>query len=111
MQHTARAVPLEWGQQPLPAALQPPFDVVLCSDLVYCKASVQQLLSSLRDISGPDTVIYASLEYRERAGLEQLWQQLPRFGLYEQLVSTTSPIMHQAVTFCAVLCFAVRRNE
>jgi hypothetical protein len=86
LQQVAAAAALEWGQQPLPAPVTAPYDIVLCSDLVYQQHAVQQLLSSMRDLAGPGSQIYASCEYREGAGLEEMWRLMPDYGLLEELV-------------------------
>jgi hypothetical protein len=85
LQDTAQAVTLTWGQ-PLPVGLQPPYDVILCSDLVYCPASVQPLLSTISALAGPNSTILYACEFREGAGLELFHQLLPQHSLQEQLV-------------------------
>ncbi|WIA10069.1 hypothetical protein OEZ85_010279 [Tetradesmus obliquus] len=89
LHHIATAAALQWGQQPLPAPVAAPYDIVLCSDLVYQQHAVQQLLSSMRDLAGPGSVIFASCEYREGAGLEEMWRLMPAYGLQEELVPYT----------------------
>lgn len=85
LQDSTQALALEWGQ-PLPAALQPPYDLVLCSDLVYSPASVQPLLSTISAVAGPDSLVLYACEFREGAGLELFHQLLPQHHLKEQLV-------------------------
>jgi hypothetical protein len=53
---------------------------------VYQQHAVRQLLCSMRDMAGPGSVIYASCEYREGAGLEEMWRLMPDYGLLEELV-------------------------
>jgi predicted nicotinamide N-methyase len=89
LQATTQAVALEWGE-PLPGSLQPPFELVLCGDIVYTPASVRPLLATLQQLTGPGSLVLLSCEFREGAGLEQLMEQLPQFGLQEQLVSFTT---------------------
>jgi len=93
LQSNAEVVALTWGEQ-LPGCLQPPYDVILCSDLVYSSASVQPLLSTLSTLMGPDSTVLYACEFREGAGLEQLHQQLPAYRLKEQLVRTRGTPMH-----------------
>lgn len=88
LQSNAEVVALTWGEQ-LPGCLQPPYDVILCSDLVYSSASVQPLLSTLSTLMGPDSTVLYACEFREGAGLEQLHQQLPAYRLKEQLLPYT----------------------
>lgn len=86
LQDMAQAVQLDWGEL-LPAVLQPPYDIVLCSDVVYSPASVRPLLSTLSALTGPDSTVLYACEFREGAGLELLHQLLPEYHLKEQLVS------------------------
>jgi hypothetical protein len=86
LQNSTQAVQLDWGE-PLPAPLQPPYDVILCSDVVYSPASVRPLLSTLDALTGPDSTVLYACEFREGAGLELLHELLPEYHLQEQLVS------------------------
>lgn len=86
LQDTAQAARLDWGE-PLPADLQLPYDIVLCSDVVYSPASVRPLLSSISALTGPSSTVLYACEFREGAGLELLHQLLPQYHLKEQLVS------------------------
>jgi hypothetical protein len=88
LQGSTQAVTLDWGQ-PLPDSLSPPYDILLCSDLVYSTASVQPLLRTITALSGPDSLVLYACEFREGAGLENFLQScsLPQFGLDPQLVS------------------------
>lgn len=82
----ATATPLVWGE-PLPQEVHPPYDLILCSDVVYNKDMVHQLLHTLKTLSGPDTVMYISSEFRENAGLEQFLELMrDQYQLYAQLV-------------------------
>ena len=78
-------LPLEWGPV-LPPELAPPFDVVLCSDLLYDPACWDALLASLAALSsGPETAIL--LAHRCRNTLEMgFFAALAASGLaYERL--------------------------
>lgn len=86
LQETTQAVALQWGQ-PLPDSLQPPYDIVLCSDLVYSPKSVQPLLESMAAVTGASSVVLYACEFREGAGLELLHQLLPQYHFKEELVS------------------------
>lgn len=99
LHHIATAAVLQWGQQPLPAPVAAPYDIMLCSDLVYQQHAVQQLLSSMRDLAGPGSVIFASCEYREGAGLEEMWRLMPAYGLQEELVSARQ-LWFESCDFC-----------
>lgn len=100
LQSNTEVAALTWGE-PLPGDLQPPYDVILCSDLVYSPASVQPLLSTLSALMGPDSTVLYACEFREGAGLEQLHQQLPAYHLKEQLVRTRGTPMH---SICKCSC-------
>eukprot|EP00741_Cyanophora_paradoxa_P025108 tig00000342_g24236.t1 len=58
----ARCVELTWGQAA--DGLEPPFDYVLASDLVYERASFVPLVQTFCDLSGPDTVILLAYRWR-----------------------------------------------
>ena len=49
--------PLEWGDSTALAALRPPFDVVLGSDVIYHADGHDVLAETLSALSGPDTVV------------------------------------------------------
>lgn len=87
LQDSTQAVTLDWGQ-PLPNSMSPPYDILLCSDLVYSTASVQPLLRTITALSGPDSLVLYACEFREGAGLENFYQScsLPQFGLDPQLL-------------------------
>jgi len=53
---------LFWGTST--SHLSPPFDVILGADVVYEIQLFDQLIQSLCDLSGPDTIIYIALEHR-----------------------------------------------
>lgn len=59
------AEPLMWGEEPESAALQQPFDVILCSDLVYGEPSIShKLVSTLHRLSHSTTLIVSAHEAR-----------------------------------------------
>lgn len=89
---------LEWGQ-PLPDSCAPPYDILLCSDLVYRTASVQPLLRTITALSGPDSLVLYACEFREGAGLENFHQLLPRYGLDPQLVSSRRWLLLTGLVF------------
>jgi hypothetical protein len=47
----------------------------------------------MRDLAGPGSVIFASCEYREGAGLEEMWQLMPGYGLQEELVGSGTAVI------------------
>ncbi|PRP79622.1 hypothetical protein PROFUN_12812 [Planoprotostelium fungivorum] len=64
---------LFWGNDC--SALSPPFDIIIGSDIVYEIQAFDLLVKTLRDLSGPDTIIYISLEHR--------WKDVERFFFAE----------------------------
>lgn len=48
---------LSWGNKEHIAMAQPPYDVILCSDLLYDSSHHEILANTLIDLSGPDTHI------------------------------------------------------
>ncbi|GAB4820725.1 hypothetical protein N2152v2_007771 [Parachlorella kessleri] len=64
LQERAHAAALRWGEGV--AHLQPPFDLVLASDVIYQAEAVPALLATLRDLSGPRTLILLAAEHREQ---------------------------------------------
>ena len=55
---------LSWGDSS--TALNPPFDIVLASDVLYQHDWVDPLISSLKSLSGLNTVVYLANEHRPK---------------------------------------------
>jgi len=70
----ATAAPLSWGSDP--AHLSPPFDVILASDVVYHDDLFEVLVSSLRSLSGPNTLLLLSGRERHGCGFDKFLQKL-----------------------------------
>lgn len=71
------AAELEWGDSSALAALNPPFDIILASDVVAnCYAeSHPKLIQTLLEASNQDTLIIMSHELRDKKDLE-FWRTL-----------------------------------
>lgn len=69
LQGVASTAALQWGQ-PV-GHLGPPFDLVLASDVIYKAALIQPLLATLRELSGPRTLLLLAAEHREKLPFPQ----------------------------------------
>ncbi|KAL6861697.1 hypothetical protein ACP4OV_017397 [Aristida adscensionis] len=67
---SARVAELVWGDDPDPELLNPLPDFVLGSDVIYNEEAVDDLLVTLKQLSGPQTTILLAGELRNDAVLE-----------------------------------------
>lgn len=81
LERVATAVALEWGS-PLgsdaPPELRPPFDLVLASDVLYLAEALPLFVSTLRQLSGPETLTLLCNE--RRPALPFPWALFRRAG-------------------------------
>jgi len=56
--------PLPWGCDP--KKLNPPFDLILASDVVYQEQSIEPLIYSLRSLCGPHSRVFFANEHRAK---------------------------------------------
>lgn len=56
--------PLDWHAPAGVAALRPPFDLVLASDVLYQRHALQPFVRTLRALCGPETQVLLSNEHR-----------------------------------------------
>eukprot|EP00803_Ostreobium_quekettii_P002801 evm.model.scf_147.8 EVM.evm.TU.scf_147.8 scf_147:97466-98840(+) len=59
---SAEALPLAWGSDV--GGLEPPFDYILASDVVYLKATYDNLITTIETLSGPHTTTIFAHERR-----------------------------------------------
>ncbi|KAL4536055.1 hypothetical protein Ndes2526A_g05602 [Nannochloris sp. 'desiccata'] len=62
----ASSAPLCWGQPISSQIPTPPFDIILASDVIYQQASIEPLISTLKALSCPCTIIFLSYEHRPK---------------------------------------------
>jgi hypothetical protein len=62
----ASAATLCWGQPISSQFPTPPFDTILASDVIYEQECIDPLISTLRALSGPCTLIFLSYEHRPK---------------------------------------------
>uniref|UniRef100_J3MAG8 Uncharacterized protein n=2 Tax=Oryza brachyantha TaxID=4533 RepID=J3MAG8_ORYBR len=67
---SARVIDLIWGHDPHPDLLDPPLHFVLGSDVIYSEEAVDDLLITLKQLSGPHTTIILAGELRNDVVLE-----------------------------------------
>lgn len=60
----ASSAPLCWGQPISSQIPTPPFDIILASDVIYQQGSIEPLISTLKALSCPCTIIFLSYEHR-----------------------------------------------
>ncbi|NXL85688.1 MT21D methyltransferase, partial [Alectura lathami] len=59
---SVRAKVLKWGEDV--AEFQPPPDYILMADCIYYEESLEPLLKTLKDLTGPDTCVLCCYEQR-----------------------------------------------
>ncbi|KAK9818122.1 hypothetical protein WJX72_007470 [[Myrmecia] bisecta] len=77
---------LVWGQDV--AHLQPPFDVIIASDLLYDVACIPLLFITVAQLSGPDTVTLLAFEDRPVV-VDVAFRELQKAGLTAKQVPET----------------------
>ncbi|XP_032882585.1 EEF1A lysine methyltransferase 3-like [Amblyraja radiata] len=84
--HRIKISPLLWGtdQKNYPND----FDFILGSDLVYCPVQFPHLLQTLRDLCGPNTVIYLSTDMKYREGSVDFHETLLPEQFNSEVVNT-----------------------
>lgn len=67
-------VPFCWGTDPLVAGLEPPYNFVVATDVVYLEVQIAPLISSLVALADARSTIIVAVERRDEA----IWQALQR---------------------------------
>lgn len=85
--HRIKISPLLWGtdQKNYPND----FDFILGSDLVYCPVQFPCLFQTLRDLCGPNTVIYLSTDMKYREGSVDFHETLLPEQFNSEVVNTS----------------------
>ncbi|KAI3436664.1 hypothetical protein D9Q98_006080 [Chlorella vulgaris] len=96
------AAPLAWGESV--AALHPPFDVVLASDVLYQAEALSLFVQSLRELSSPSTLTLLCNEHRP--ALPFPWQLFWDAGFVVQQVPTSE--QHPDWSSDDILLFHIR---
>ncbi|KAL4801283.1 putative methyltransferase-domain-containing protein [Aspergillus unguis] len=78
----ANAAVLDWGS-PVPEHLPRHPDVILAADCVYFEPAFPLLISTLRDLLGPDSVCYFCFKKRRRADLRFMKEAKRAFQVTE----------------------------
>lgn len=78
----AMATVLDWGE-PLPHAIPSHPAVILAADCVYFEPAFPLLISTLRELIGPDSVCYFCFKRRRRADLRFMKQAKKIFDVSE----------------------------
>lgn len=65
---------LDWGNEDHIKALNPPFDYIIGTDVVYAEHLLEPLLQTILDLSGPKTSILIGYEIRSTSVHEQMLQ-------------------------------------
>lgn len=96
------AAPLAWGESV--AALHPPFDVVLASDVLYQAEALPLFVQSLRELSSPSTLTLLCNEHRP--ALPFPWQLFWDAGFVVHQVPTSE--QHPDWSSDDILLFHIR---
>lgn len=75
---TIEIAELDWGNQQQARALNPPFDYIIGTDIVYKEQLLEPLLTTFRDLAGPKTSIILGYEFRSSTVHEkmlQIWKE------------------------------------
>ncbi|KAH9326107.1 hypothetical protein KI387_006285, partial [Taxus chinensis] len=68
---------LDWGNQQHIAAVDPPFDYIIATDVVYAERLLEPLLQTILSLAGPRTTILLGYELRStlvHEKMNELWK-------------------------------------
>lgn len=68
---------LYWGNATQIAALKPPFDVIIATDVIYLENIVEPLLSTFCALAGPSSIILLGYQIRSPEAHELFWRLCP----------------------------------
>eukprot|EP00128_Syssomonas_multiformis_P002087 Colp12_sorted_trinity150504_noHs@9416 len=74
-----------WGEQEQADALQPPFDVVLASDVVYFPELFDILIDTLNAVCSLETVLYIAYKKRSIVKEEGFFYKMGRYFEFEEI--------------------------
>lgn len=79
--------PLKWGSNT--DELEPPFDVIIASDLLYDMETIPELMLTIVSLSSSDTVTYLAFELRPNV-IRAAFQAMEAYGLKAEQVTFPS---------------------
>ena len=79
---------LKWGSDV--EGLDPPFDVIIASDLLYDMKSIPELMLTIVSLSSSDTVTYLAFELRPNV-IRAAFQAIELYGLKAEQVRLALP--------------------
>ena len=83
MQAHARVKALKWASDV--EEFDPPFDVIIASDLLYEAKSIPELMLTIVSLSSSDTIIYLAFELRPNV-IRAAFQAMEAYGLKAERV-------------------------
>lgn len=80
---------LKWGSDV--EGFNPPFDVIIASDLLYDMKSIPELMLTIVSLSSSDTITYLAFELRPNV-IRAAFQAIELYGLKAEQVSFALPV-------------------
>ena len=102
MQTRVTVKPLKWGSNT--DDFEPPFDVIIASDLLYDMETIPELMLTIVSLSSSDTVTYLAFELRPNV-IIAAFQAMEAYGLMAEQVSFPSLTLRNV---CFMLCLLYR---
>ena len=90
LQSCASAKALKWASDT--EEVNPPFDVIIASDLLYDAKAVPELMLTIVSLSSSDTITYLAFELRPNI-IRAAFQAMEAYGLKAQQVSIYFPLV------------------
>lgn len=82
-------------------AFNPPYDVIIASDLLYDMQSIPELMLTIVSLSSSDTITYLAFELRPNV-IRTAFQAIELYGLKAEQVRLSSETPYNNT--CALLC-------
>ena len=98
---------LYWGNATQIAALKPPFDFIIATDVVYLENIVEPLLSTFCALAGPSSFILLGYQIRSPEAHELFWRLCPDLFHVEKL---PDEIFYLDYAFHDVAIFILRKK-
>ena len=89
---------LKWGSDV--ESFNPPFDVIIASDLLYDMKSIPELILTIVSLSSSDTVTYLAFELRPNV-IRAAFQAIELYGLKAEQVRLVLPVLRDCLPFWA----------
>ena len=83
LQSSVAVKPLQWGSNT--DMFEPPFDVIIASDLLYDMKAIPELMLTIVSLSSSDTITYLAFELRPNV-VRAAFQALQAYGLRAEQV-------------------------